>query len=336
MSTAAARVLIVEDELIVAHNLQRKLQRLGYTVPAVVATGEEAIDLVGTTHPDVVLMDIRLAGMIDGVATAEQIRLRFNIPVIYLTAYVDTETIQRAKLTEPLGYIPKPFEIQHLHTAIEMAMYRHTMERKIRESERWLATILHSIGDAVIATDAAGQIKFMNPTAERFTGWLATEALGHHLDEVLVIIDETTRQPLENLARRAFHERVVVNLDNQAHALLVARDGTERAVVDSAAPIHDDHGSISGVVMVLFDITERQRMARERELLIASLELALANIKTLRGLIPICASCKKIRNDHGYWTKLEIYLQEHSEADFSHGICPDCARRLYGEEITGT
>lgn len=324
-----AQILVVEDELIVAHNLQQKLQGLGYTVPAIAATGEEAFDLANSTRPDLILMDIRLAGEMDGVTAAELIRAHFDIPVIYLTAYVDDETVERAKLTEPLGYIPKPFETRQLHTAIEMALYRHTMDRQLKESRRWLATTLHSIGDAVIATDASGSIRLMNPVAEAFTGWSEVEALGRRLEEVVVLVDEVTRQAIANPALQALRLKTVVTLD--APTLLIARDGAERHVADSAAPITDDQGEVSGVVLVLFDVTERRRVALEREELIAQLESALANIKTLRGLIPICASCKKIRDDAGYWTSLETYLHKHSEADFSHGICPDCACRLYGD-----
>jgi PAS domain S-box-containing protein len=127
-----ARVLVVEDERIVALDIQSRLRELGYDVPVTVATGERAIRKAEELRPNLVLMDIRLAGEMDGVEAAQHIRAHFNIPVIYLTAYADVSTLERAKITEPFGYILKPFEERELHTAIEMALYRHEMETKLK------------------------------------------------------------------------------------------------------------------------------------------------------------------------------------------------------------
>jgi CheY-like chemotaxis protein len=120
-----AKILVVEDENIVALEIKKRLQKLGYIVPGVASTGEDAISKVEGILPDLVLMDIMLKGEIDGIHAAGEIRRRFNIPVVYLTAYSDEETLQRAKLTEPYGYILKPFEEDDLRTTIEIALYRH-------------------------------------------------------------------------------------------------------------------------------------------------------------------------------------------------------------------
>jgi CheY-like chemotaxis protein len=122
---SSASVLVVEDENIVARDILSMLKDLGYLVAAVASSGEEAIEKAAIKRPDVVLMDIVLKGEVDGVQAAQEIRTRFQIPVIYLTAYADEETLQRAKLTEPFGYILKPFEERELHVAIELALYRH-------------------------------------------------------------------------------------------------------------------------------------------------------------------------------------------------------------------
>ncbi|MCA1994915.1 MAG: response regulator, partial [Coleofasciculus sp. S288] len=166
-----ARLLIVENEGIVALNIQRRLEGLGYRIVATVSSGEEAIDIAGETTPDLVLMDIKLEGNIDGIEAAIEIRNRFQIPIVYLTAYTNDETLNRAKLTEPYGYILKPFEARDLGTTIEIALYKYQMEQQLREREQWLATTLKSIGDAVITTDAEGLITFMNPVAEALTRW---------------------------------------------------------------------------------------------------------------------------------------------------------------------
>ena len=123
-------------------------------------------------------MDIRLKGEMDGIEAAQEIRSRFDIPVVYLTAYADTATLQRAKVTVPFGYLLKPFEERELNTTIEMALYKHRAERRIKESERWLAATLESVDDGVIATDAQGLVKSVNPMARALTGWTQQEILG--------------------------------------------------------------------------------------------------------------------------------------------------------------
>jgi len=129
-----AKLLIAEDEEIVAFDIESTLKGLGYEVPAIVAFGEEAIASAAKIQPDLVLMDIMLKGSMDGIEAAKEIRSHFNIPVVYLTAYADTSTLQRAKLTEPFGYLSKPFEEKQLQTTIEIALCRHQAEERIRQA----------------------------------------------------------------------------------------------------------------------------------------------------------------------------------------------------------
>jgi len=268
---AKAQILVVEDDNIVVRELRDRLQSLGYAVSAVASYGEEVIEKAAETRPDLVLMDIKLRGDMDGVEAAQEIRDRFDIPVVYLTAYADEDTLQRAKITEPYGYIIKPFEERELHTATEMALYRHGMERKLKESERWLATILRSIGEAVIATDEKGLVTFVNPVAEALTGWKQEDALGKDGTEVFRIVSEETGILAESPVTKALREGVIVGLAN--HSILIAKDGTETPVDDSAAPIRDDKGKVIGVVLVFRDITERKRVEEALQRRAAQLEL---------------------------------------------------------------
>lgn len=123
------KILVVEDESIIALNIKKKLKSFGYTVPAIVSTAEDAIKMTEITFPDLILMDVMLKGEMDGVRAIEEIRKKFDIPVIYLTAYSDDEVLERAKLTQPYGYIVKPFKANDLRTNIEIALYRHKMEK---------------------------------------------------------------------------------------------------------------------------------------------------------------------------------------------------------------
>lgn len=193
-----ATIMIVEDEALVALSLQKKLEKLKYSIPKIAHTGEEAVQEVEKIHPDLVLMDIKLSGKMDGVTAAEQIRQHNHIPVVFMTAYSDEETLQRAKLSGPFGYILKPYDDRDIRTTIEIALYKNEMEQ-------------------------------------------------------------------------------------------------------------------------------------EREKLIAELQKALDNVKTLSGLLPICSGCKKIRDDKGYWAQVEEYVMLHTDAKFSHGLCPDCVPKYFGD-----
>ena len=191
-------ILIVEDEWLIADSLQGDLESMGYQVVGIASSGEDAMAKAAEHKPDLILMDIVLKGKMDGVQTAVAIRDCCQIPVIYLTAYVDDQTLTRARETGSFGYLVKPVESYQLRPMIEMALAKHQLEK-------------------------------------------------------------------------------------------------------------------------------------ERETLLARLQTAQAHIKALQGTLPICASCKNIRDDDGYWQRVETYIQEHSEADFTHGICPDCLVKLYPE-----
>lgn len=193
------RILIVEDEGIVARDMGKILTRLGFEVAAVAYSGPEAVRRAEEEKPDLVLMDIVLKGEMDGIEAAKRIREAADIPVVYFTAYADAGILKRAEVTEPYGYILKPFRERELHAVIEIAFYKHAADR-------------------------------------------------------------------------------------------------------------------------------------ERKRLLAELRQSLARVRTLEGLLPICSHCKKIRNGEGRWHEISHYISEHSRADFTHGICPDCLKKYYSSE----
>jgi PAS domain S-box-containing protein len=279
-ATRSAKILVVEDDRVVARDLQQQLTRIGHSVVAVTARGEDAVRLALETKPELALMDIRLEGSIDGIEAARQLGERCRVPVIYLTAYADDQTLARAALTEPFGYLLKPFDDTQLRTAVEIALYKHDAERRLRESERRYAVTLASIGDAIIATDHQAKVTFMNPVAEALTGFSFAEAAGRPLPDVFRIVNESTREPVEDPAAKVLRLGAVVGLAN--HTVLMARGGREVPIDDSGAPIVDDSGAIVGVVLVFRDITER-RKAEQAEVLHAAnsrLELALRGTDT--------------------------------------------------------
>jgi len=263
---ASTKILVVEDEVIVAKTIISQLNRLGYIVTATASSGEMAIAKVIETQPDLILMDIVLKGSMDGITTAAQIREQIDIPIIYLTAYADDSTLQRAKETQPFGYIVKPFTADDLRVAVEIGLFKHQANRELQDNRDQLATLLRSMSDAVIATDAEGMITFMNPAAEALTGWQQEDALGQAVTTVLQLINEVTETPAENPIAKVLKSQQVEYLDN--FTALVTKTGTHIPIGDSASPLTRPSGEVLGAVMVFWDMSDR----RQTELLSQALE----------------------------------------------------------------
>ena len=213
-------------------------------------------------RPDLVLMDIVLQGEMDGIETASQIRSRFDIPVVYLTAYSDEKILGRAKITEPYGYIIKPFTERELNINIEIALYKHKAERELKERNQWLFAVINGIGDAVIATDPEGIIKLMNPIAEALTGWKQEDALGKSLKTVFNIISEEKDEQVENPVNKVIREEIFYGLAN--HNLLIAKEGMKIPVDIIGSTIKDDRGTIIGIAFIFYDIIERKKIEAKK------------------------------------------------------------------------
>lgn len=277
------RILIVEDEGLVARDLQTRLRKLGYEVPAWSDTGTDALARVQELTPDLILMDIQLKGGMDGIQVAETLRQHLDIPIVFLTAHADAATVERAKQTGPFGYVIKPFEDRELQVTVELALFKHAADRRLAEHERWLATTLHSIGDGVIATDETGSVKLMNPVAERLTGWSNHEALRRPLGEVFVALDPDTGKPIADPVR-AVLDRVEA-APSAAHTLLRARGGSTLPIGASAAPIIDDRGGIAGVVLVIRDLSQEREAQRRLTQLLSDLRQANDELTEQKGFL---------------------------------------------------
>lgn len=153
-----AKILIVEDERIVARDIENRLIHMGYSIAGISSSGEKAIQKIKSDQPDLVLMDIKLKGGMDGIETAEAIRRDYDIPFVYLTAYGSEGIIERAKISEPFGYLLKPFEDRELHTVIEIALYRHKTEKRLKESEKSYRKLFEDSRDALFTTDLRGNL----------------------------------------------------------------------------------------------------------------------------------------------------------------------------------
>jgi two-component system cell cycle sensor histidine kinase/response regulator CckA len=255
MTESRAKILVVEDERIVAEDIRRSLKKLGYDVCGVVSTGQEAIRKAIQLRPDLVLMDIVLRMHMNGIQAAAAIHEKIDVPVIYLTAYADSDTLEKAKQTEPYGYLLKPFENRELQTAIEMSLYKHRTERRLRENEAWLSTTLRSLAEGVIATNERAEILFMNPVAESLTGWTLEEVNGRPFSSVFRLVSSRAGdlRPIEKVLK----SRAVVTLPEATR--LMRKDGGAFDVDFHASPIRDERGRIFGAVAAFQDVTRRKR-----------------------------------------------------------------------------
>jgi PAS domain S-box-containing protein len=252
-----ASILVVEDESIVAKDIKNRLNKFGYTVAAVASSGEEAMHKAAETRPNLVLMDIRLKGTIDGVEAARQIYNLFNIPVIYLTAYADDSTLERVKETQAFGYLIKPFKERELYTAIELALRKHRMERELKDNEKWLTAMLNSMGDGVIASNNKELVTFINPVAEALTGWTQEEAIGRNSTQVFNIANAENYTRVDSPVNKALQEGVIVGIPE--NTILITKSGLEIPINDSVAPIKDDKDNIVGAILVFRETSDRQQ-----------------------------------------------------------------------------
>ena len=254
-----AKLLIVEDEGVVAWHIQEALEKLGHTVVASIASGKKAIEIASQNQLDLVFMDIRLKGEIDGIEAAQEIRTRFNIPVIYLTAYADNQTLERALATNPLGYLTKPFQEKELRTTLEVALHRHKLDLYVEKQKEWFFTTLNSLENATVTTDCEGYINYSNPSAVALIGVAEPEILGKNATEIFNFIDLKTKEKIESPLIRSIREDVSLSLSE--YCLLQTQDGKEKAIGDTVSPLKNSNGEIIGSVLVFQSSTNQQEIS---------------------------------------------------------------------------
>ena len=245
----AARVLIVEDERVVATHVERSLQDAGYVVTGIAASASEAAALVAEQPPDVALVDIRLRGRGEGFEIAERLRSENDVPVVYMTAHTDDDTLQRAARTGAYGYVVKPFTIGEVKSALQVALYKHSLDQHLAERERWFSTTLRAIADGVVACDAEQHVTFLNAAAERMLGRAEQQARGLPLAELLGRSDPVVEVTQALLQRKPAPLSLDVETGVGGSSLLL--QGTVAPIVHAERTL--------GAVLVLHDVTAQRR-----------------------------------------------------------------------------
>jgi len=240
------RILIVEDDEIIAHLISVMLEKKGYSIVGKVTSGEESIIRAAELEPDLILMDINLAGIMDGVAAAGFLFQLFHLPVVFLTALCDDQLLERAKNAEPLGYIIKPFTDRDLSSNVELALHTHAMRKKylkkfpVDEPGKILAS-----PDPLLITDTKGKIIIYNPSLLRFLELTADQVQMHHWHEVMMIINDQTNEEVENPVPEVIRQMLAVTYETNTSVVTKSGKGGKAGITFS--PVRDDQQDLIGV-----------------------------------------------------------------------------------------
>jgi PAS domain S-box-containing protein len=247
------KILVVEDEIIVAKDIQNSLIKLGYDVPATASSFASAMEKIEDLRPNLVFLDIKLKGELDGINIAEEIKRNYHIPVIFLTSFVDKVTLDRAKITEPYGYLVKPFNESDLQTTVEMALYKFEKDKEVKGMNTGYASALKNLDESIIIMDTDCRITYLNPKAETVTGYGNVSAQGIDIFMVVTIENEDMGVLNRDQLEKMMNNRSVMSM---ADCLITIKrtQQTFRASVTSS-PIRDEKNLLLGNAFLINEIT---------------------------------------------------------------------------------
>lgn len=246
-----SNVLIVEDEALVALEIRECVEHLGHNVFAVVDTAESAVQHALAQKPDLVIMDIRLKGPMDGIEAASLIRKSANVPVIFLTAYSGDDFLERAKITEPYGYLLKPIHEEQLESAIRMTMHKHSRDLKRKMSMDGLSAVLSALPGGIVVVDPTMTVKYINRKTEELTGAIAKSAVGSLLSDLVVLHDTTLELDSAEGLDEALGEGRSVNFGDH---MLLNKNGESTPVRIDVSPLRNKEEVIIGMLLALTDL----------------------------------------------------------------------------------
>jgi two-component system, cell cycle sensor histidine kinase and response regulator CckA len=327
--SASLRLLILEDSENDALLVVRQLERAGFQLEFErVETAEALEDALARREWDLILSDYSIPRIDGRAALALYQKKGLDIPFISVSGVMSEDIAVEMMKAGAHDYVMKS-NLARLAPAVtrELRAAQERRERRQIESARaHLAALVESCDDAIIGANPDGTVVSWNEGAERLFGYRASEMAGQPLSALV---------PSQGM-QEMFSDYELVQQGGRLarfETVRLCKNGQLVQVSVTISPIKDALGLVTGTSIVARDITQRKREEQERLSLIQELTQSLARVKTLNGLLPICSACKKIRDDQGYWRQVEIYIKDHSNADFTHSICPECAGRLYPEYI---
>ncbi len=253
MDAAARQIMIVEDNETVADLLFLQLEMKGYHIAAKVSSGEEAVLKSSEVRPDLVLMDIDLNGLMDGITAARFIFLLFHLPIIFLTGLCDDNLLERAKSAEPYGYLLKPFTERELVSNIEIALHNHSIRKQYLDKSV-LGDIekIMTAKESILVTDLSGRIVFFNPSTIRMLELTRNELMMKPSKEMISLVNEKTNELIKDLVPEVVRQTLV--MINDFNTVLATKSGKRKPVVFNASPLRDDRSEMIGVIL---QITEK-------------------------------------------------------------------------------
>jgi PAS domain S-box-containing protein len=317
-------VLYAEDEAItreeISYFLKKRVRDLLIT-----ENGEKGLDLFRRMKPDLIITDVAMPVM-DGLKMARAIReLDSGVPIILITAHSDASYMLDAIDLGIDQYVLKPVKTDKLALALDRCAAIINSHR----ADKYVRDITSALGEGVYVLNARGEVTFMNPEAESLFGWSEKELIHKNIHD---IVHNRTPNGTPLLFNDCEMRKVIEN-GNRFHSqeeVFIRKDGTVFPVSVFSTPLKEK-GRVVASVTAFRDISERKKIEQEREKMIIDLQKALSEIKKLQGILPICSVCKKIRDDAGAWSQMETYISNHTDALFSHGYCPECAKKAMEE-----
>jgi PAS domain S-box-containing protein len=320
-------ILIIDDDPNIRKTLCDILKAKGYDASAA-SNGTEGIEVLKRSPVHMVVIDLGLPDM-PGLEVLSRMKAGYPFTeAIILTGNSSIDVAIEATNRGAFSFLLKPYDMEQLLLCIRRALEKQKIGETLRKSEERYRLLAENAHDTIWAIDLSGRVTYISPSVFRLRGYTPEEVMGQTLLEAIAPSSELiARKEMEELLSKAARGEPV---ETRMYELeLIHKDGRIIWAEVTVIGMYGASGRLIGIQGVSHDITERKRAEEERNKLIADLKDAFARIRTLSGLLPICSGCKKIRDDKGAWEHIEVYIRNHSEADFSHGICPECLNRLY-------
>ena len=321
-----SKILIVDDEPRICSSLKTLLCARNYEVQTC-NSGSAALKYLINDKFELVLLDIFMEDMTGFQVIEKIMNQTIDTSVIIMTGNSSTDYAVKAFRMGANDYLKKPFEREELYATVGNILNQRILKKKLKESDQRYETLVNIIPQGIQITNPDGKIIFSNPAHHEIHDTLNGGLIGKYVWEL--IAEETdrtkTKEYYKFLVREQPKPEPYFTTDKTKKGRLIYTQ-------INWDYIRDSKGKLAGIISVISDITKRKQAEKGRERILKALQDALEQVKTLNGLLPICAHCKKIRDDKGYWNQLEEYIQRHSHAKFSHGICSECSDKVYGDE----